>query len=83
MASASPLGFEPSPAAGLSLIGVAYRVRNRQGEVFEDAEESIIDPVLAELDTPIDEEHPDVAFSHETEWTLSAFPSGLLVWENV
>jgi len=56
---------------------------NRQGEMFEDAEESVIDAVLAELDEPVDEEHPDVALSHETEWTLTAFPSGLLVWENV
>jgi hypothetical protein len=30
-----------------------------------------------------DEEHPDVALKHETEWCLSAFPSGLLIWENV
>ncbi len=30
-----------------------------------------------------DPEHPDVALKHETEWCLSAFRSGLLVWENV
>lgn len=30
-----------------------------------------------------DEEHPDVALTHESEWCLSAFPGGLLVWENV
>ena len=30
-----------------------------------------------------DKEHPDVALKHETEWCLGAFPSGLLVWENV
>lgn len=28
-------------------------------------------------------EHFDIALKHETEWCLSAFPSGLLVWENV
>ena len=28
-------------------------------------------------------EHPDVALKHETEWCLSAYRSGLLVWENV
>ena len=29
-----------------------------------------------------DNEHPDVALKHETEWCLSAYPGGLLVWEN-
>jgi hypothetical protein len=30
-----------------------------------------------------EKEHPDVALKHETEWCLSAYRSGLLVWENV
>jgi hypothetical protein len=30
-----------------------------------------------------DFEHPDVSLKHETEWCLSAFLSGLLIWENV
>lgn len=30
-----------------------------------------------------DDEHPSVSLSHESEWTLSAYGSGLLVWENV
>ena len=38
--------------------------------------------VLAELDAA-DNEHPDVSLTHESEWCLSAFSSGLLVWENV
>ncbi|PBC70618.1 hypothetical protein BX265_5165 [Streptomyces sp. TLI_235] len=29
-----------------------------------------------------DDEHPDVSLSHESGWCLSAFRSGLLVWEN-
>ena len=28
-------------------------------------------------------EHPDVAVTHESGWTLTAFESGLLIWENV
>ncbi len=28
-------------------------------------------------------EHPDVSLTHESEWCLSAYSSGLLVWENV
>jgi hypothetical protein len=40
--------------------------------------------ILQELDIePEDVEHPDVSLTHETEWCLSAFPGGLLVWENV
>ena len=38
--------------------------------------------VLSELDA-IDSEHPDVSLTHESEWCLSAFPSGLVIWENV
>jgi len=30
-----------------------------------------------------DDEHTDVSLTHESEWCLSAFKSGLLVWENV
>ena len=32
---------------------------------------------------PRDDEHTDVSVSDESGWTLSAFASGLLVWENV
>jgi hypothetical protein len=39
--------------------------------------------VLAELDSGDDDEHPSVSLSHESEWTLSAFPDGLVIWENV
>jgi hypothetical protein len=38
---------------------------------------------LAELDGDDDDEHPSVSLSHESEWTLSAFPDGLVIWENV
>ena len=46
------------------------------------------DPPLDALDLLLDEldesdpEHPDVAVSHESGWTLSAFPSGRLIYEN-
>jgi hypothetical protein len=43
--------------------------------LVEDAAESIVSADV--------EEHPDIAVSHESGWTLSAFPSGLLVRENV
>ncbi|HWE16756.1 MAG TPA: hypothetical protein VG758_06165 [Hyphomicrobiaceae bacterium] len=39
--------------------------------------------ILQELDIETDDfEHPDVSLKHETEWCLSAFLSGLLIWEN-
>lgn len=38
--------------------------------------------VLAELDGEDDDEHPNVSLSDEAEWTLSAFPDGLVIWEN-
>lgn len=38
--------------------------------------------VLAELDAE-DDEHPCVSLTHESEWSLGAYPNGLLVWENV
>src|SRR5947208_17176177 len=42
-----------------------------------------LDALVRELDGPDDPEHPDVAVTHESGWTLSAFPSGLVIWENV
>ena len=38
--------------------------------------------VLAELDAE-DREHPCVSLTHESEWSLGAYPDGLLVWENL
>ena len=43
--------------------------------------DSLID-LYAEL-AHADSEHVDVSLTHESEWCLSAYPSGLLVWENV
>lgn len=38
--------------------------------------------LLATLDVQ-DSEHPEVSLGHENGWTLSAYGSGLVVWENV
>jgi hypothetical protein len=38
--------------------------------------------LLAELDGPEDPEHPDIWIEHASGWSLSAFSSGLLIWEN-
>jgi hypothetical protein len=64
-------------------VTVAFHVSDRQGASRSDATEVELKLVLAELDGTHDPEHPDVALSHESGWTLSAFESGLLVWENL
>ncbi|MGH9151742.1 MAG: hypothetical protein ACRD03_04995 [Acidimicrobiales bacterium] len=38
--------------------------------------------MVEELASP-DVEHPDVAVTHDSGWTLSAFAGGRVVWENV
>ncbi len=38
--------------------------------------------VLAQLDAE-DLEHQSVSLTHESGWCLGAYPSGLLVWENL
>ena len=38
--------------------------------------------VLTELDGEDDHEHPSVSLTHESEWSMSAFPDGLVIWEN-
>ena len=61
---------------------MAFHLTTRWGG---DEREPTIDrmrEVLAQLDVE-DDEHPDVALTHESEWCLGAFPSGLLVWENL
>ena len=62
---------------------MAFSVMGRGGEMFHTPDVATIDRVLAELDEPTDEEHPDVALTHESGWCLSAFRSGGLTWENV
>ncbi len=46
-----------------------------------DPRSSALDALVAELDGA-DREQPDVAVSHQTGWTLSAFASGRLIYEN-
>lgn len=48
----------------------------------DDTSAPALDALLAELDD-VDHEHPDVAVTHESEWGLSVFGTGLVVWENV
>lgn len=56
---------------------------HRSGRMTTCLGDADLDNLVAELDGPDDAEHPDVSVSHGSGWALSAFPSGLLVWEDV
>jgi hypothetical protein len=61
---------------------MAFHLRFRWGNSESNVDVDRMAAALGELDTH-DQEHPDVSLSHESEWSLSAFESGLLVWENL
>jgi len=61
---------------------MTYSTHNRWGAMETNPPIERLRELLQSLDID-DDEHPDVALKHETEWCLSAFPTGLLVWENV
>jgi hypothetical protein len=51
---------------------------------MESSDESGIAELIAELDGPLDDEHPDISvLDGDSGWLLSAFQSGKMVWENV
>ena len=60
---------------------MAFRTTNRWGAMEGDPPIERLRELLQSLEIE-DKEHPDIALTHETGWCLSAFPSGLLVWEN-
>ena len=61
---------------------MAYHATTRWGAAESNPSEDRLREILAELDVD-DSEHPDASLTHETEWSLSAFQSGLLMWENL
>jgi hypothetical protein len=61
---------------------MSFNIMHRDGRMDANPGGDWLGALLAELEM-VDDEHPDIAVSHESEWTLSAFPSGLVVWENV
>jgi hypothetical protein len=61
---------------------MSFTITHRDGRMESDPPGDWLAPLLAELRTP-DDEHPDIAVGHETGWSLSAFPNGLVLWENV
>jgi hypothetical protein len=62
---------------------MAFQTRGRWGAGATNPPPERCRDVLQELDIAADDlEHPDVCLAHDSGWALSAFPCGLLVWEN-
>jgi hypothetical protein len=61
---------------------MSFSITHRGGEMERDPDLSALEALVKELDRD-DAEHPDIAVSHESGWTISAFPSGRVVYENV
>jgi hypothetical protein len=61
---------------------MAFSATNRWGACYPNPRVNRLRQLLQSIDIT-DDEHTDVSLKHETEWCLSAFPSGRLVWENV
>lgn len=61
---------------------MTYHATDRMGASIIEPSELVMKELLSSLD-PADEEHPDVALTHESEWCISFFGSGLAVFENV
>lgn len=62
---------------------MSFVTTDRNGAMESDPPSSRLDELVSELDGPRDDEHPDVSVAHESGWSLSAFPTGMLIWENV
>jgi hypothetical protein len=61
---------------------MSFTITHRSGAMERDPSAECIDALIAELGE-VDPEHPDIAISDESGWTLSAFPDGRVFWENV
>ena len=61
---------------------MTFHVYHRFGECVSDPPLDSLESLYDELKVN-DDEHPSVSLQHESEWSLEAFPCGLLVWENV
>lgn len=59
---------------------MAARLTHLDGSMSEAAEDDL--PALLRELSEADAEHADVSVSDESGWTLSAFATGRVVWEN-
>lgn len=63
-------------------IVMAFHLTTRWGADEPQPSVERMAEVVSQLDAA-DEEHVSVSLTHESEWCLAAYPSGLLVWENL
>jgi len=61
---------------------MSFVITHTSGEMDRDPPVESLKALVGELDSA-DPEHPDVAVSDESGWTLSAYPDGWVRWENV
>lgn len=61
---------------------MTVHLQHLDGSSSQDSSDAALVELLAEV-AQIDDEHPDVAVTHESGWTLLAFERGSVVWENV
>jgi hypothetical protein len=59
-----------------------YHAYDRMGSTVSEPSESVMRALLLSLHSS-DPEHPNVSLTHESEWCISVFGSGLAVLENV
>jgi hypothetical protein len=61
---------------------LGYQVPHWTGSSVSDFPVERFDELLDEL-ADADSEHPDVSITHESEWSLSVYKSGIVVLENL
>src|ERR671910_681222 len=58
-----------------------FSILHRDGRAEADPQGQWMSALLGELE-PVEGEQPGVAVRHRSGWTLSAFPTGLVAWQN-
>ena len=61
---------------------MSYFTYDRWGASEREPSEARMAELLGMLDID-DGEHPSVSLTHESEWSLGAYPGGLVVWEHL
>ena len=72
-------------AAGERLYAIphmAYHLTTPVGEIESEPTQQRMAEVLDSID-PNDEEHTDVSLTHESEWSIGVFGSGLVTFEHL
>lgn len=62
---------------------MAYNTTDLYGVTELNPTEARLEVLLQQLQEADEVEHPDVSLIHESGWSLSAYPNGTLLWENL